>query len=81
MPQFTLYGRHNCHLCHEMQLQLEALRPALQFDLDIVDVQGVPALEHLYGARVPVLIFDGTELCEARLDLDAVRSCLSGERA
>ena len=81
MRRLTLYGRHNCHLCHEMHAELERLRPELGFDLETVDVHGSPELEQRYGARIPVLVCDGTELCEARLDHDAVRACVQGAHA
>jgi hypothetical protein len=42
-----------------------------------INVQGIPELEHLYGARIPVLVAGNQELCQARIDRDVVMAYLN----
>ncbi len=75
--RLVLYGRAWCHLCHEMQSQLEGLRDELGFDLQVLDVDADPALEERYGETVPVLAHGDTELARVRLDAAALRAYLA----
>ncbi|MDR5831757.1 glutaredoxin family protein [Caballeronia sp. LP006] len=73
---FILYGRAWCHLCEDMRAELEPI--AEQFGRAIlwIDIDEDPALEARYDERVPVLILAGVELCQYRLDANAVRAAL-----
>lgn len=51
-PRLVLYQRDDCHLC---DLALEVLAQARVPEFDSVFIDGDPALEDRYGARVPVL--------------------------
>jgi len=42
-------------------------------------VTGDPELEQLYGARVPVLVGGGRELCQIKLDRDEVKNFLAAD--
>ena len=72
LPQLTLYSRQYCHLCHEMQAQLEQVRadlPAeLGFQLSVLDVDRNPELTARFNELVPVLMHEGHELARYRLD-------------
>jgi len=72
-PRFLLYGRRNCHLCHELASQLQSLEDEFDFDLEVVDVDSDPALQHRYGARAPVLVCGQAELMELRMETSALR--------
>ena len=55
--RLTLYGRADCHLCHEMRAVVDAVAPRrCAFELEEVDVDGDPALVAAYGEEVPVLL-------------------------
>ncbi|AJC19873.1 glutaredoxin family protein [Pandoraea pulmonicola] len=71
-PALTLYGRKWCHLCDDMLAALEAMRPAWDFSVTVVDVDSDPALEAKYDEIVPVLALDERELCRYRFDAAAV---------
>ena len=77
--KLILYGRAWCHLCHDMQAQLEALREAHGFDLEVVDVDADEALEERLGDLIPVLEHEGRELARYRLDTAAFTAWLSGQ--
>ena len=80
-PQLTLYSRAWCHLCEEMRAELEPLARAFGRAIEVVDVDADPALAALYDERVPVLVFNGIELCHYRLDEARVRSAFAAHGA
>lgn len=71
-PAFTLYGRKWCHLCDDMLAALEAMRPAWDFSVTVIDVDSDPVLEAKYDEIVPVLALGERELCRYRFDAEAV---------
>ena len=76
MRDLYLFTRDNCHLCEEMLRELEPLLIASKSECHLIKVTGDPELEQLYGARVPVLVGDGKELCEFKLDSESVKNYL-----
>lgn len=64
----TVYGREDCHLCHDMIAELEAFQPKYRFALEVVDVDEDDTLEQQYGHLVPVLAGNGEEICHYHLD-------------
>jgi thiol-disulfide isomerase/thioredoxin len=77
MPALKLYGRPWCHLCEELRVELEPIAAEFGVPIEWIDIDTDPALEALYDERVPVLIFDGAELCHFRLDVPRVRQALA----
>ena len=77
MAVLTLYGRGYCHLCHDMEVALEALQKEISFHLETVDVDADPALEERFGELVPVLMAGERKLCHYFLDIPAVRAYLA----
>lgn len=78
-PALTLYGRKWCHLCDDMLAALEAMRPAWNFSVTVVDVDSDPALEAQYDEIVPVLALGGRELCRYRFDEAVVAAALQSD--
>jgi len=52
LPPLVLYSRSGCCLCEGLEERLQSLPLA---DLQVVDVDGDPALQGRYGLEVPVL--------------------------
>ncbi|WP_206952903.1 glutaredoxin family protein [Trinickia acidisoli] len=77
----TLYSRAWCHLCEEMRIALEPLAHAFGATVEVVDVDADPALVARYDELVPVLVYEGRELCHYRLDAERVRAALAAHRA
>ncbi|MEE9320582.1 MAG: glutaredoxin family protein [Granulosicoccus sp.] len=73
----TLFFREGCHLCEDLEQQLEQLLPRGSYRLLRVDIDDNPALRERYNERVPVLAHDEIELCHHFLDLQAVRQVLA----
>lgn len=77
LPELTLHYREGCHLCEDMEQQLQELLSPGSFRLRRVDIDADPELRVAYNARVPVLSCDTVDLCEHFLDLEAVQSALA----
>jgi hypothetical protein len=73
----TLYSRAHCHLCDEMLGALRNLQGPDRFRIEVMDVDGDPALRERYGEDVPVLVHNGRELCRHRLDAEALVAYLA----
>lgn len=68
----TVYGREDCHLCHDMIDALEVFQPEYRFSFEVVDVDEDDILRQEYGHLVPVLVGNGEEICHCHLDPDAL---------
>lgn len=75
-PLLTVYERAGCHLCEDLLAALAEWQAELGFEVERVDVDGVPELADRYGPKVPVLVHRSTEVCHFFLDLDALRRAL-----
>ena len=73
--QLTIYIRRGCHLCEDMLQELNLRREILGFTLQAVDIDDKPELASLYGTKVPVLTYQGTEICHYFLDEVALQQC------
>ena len=77
--RLTLYGRPECHLCHDMRAVVEALRAEVPFELEEVDVDGDPALAAAYGEEIPVLLVNGRKAFKYRVTPAELRARLARE--
>jgi len=66
-----MYSRPGCGLCDEAREVILAERARTAFDFEEVDISGLDALELEYGIRIPVVLVNGQERFEVRLDPDA----------
>lgn len=64
----TLYTKQDCGLCERAERALERIRKSLNFELEIVDIEGEEAAYRSYWARVPVVAVEGKEVAEAPID-------------
>ena len=78
MRHVRLYSRPGCGLCDEARDTIVAERERSTFAFEDVDISGDDALELEYGIRIPVVLVDGEERFEIRVDpvelAEAVRS-------
>jgi hypothetical protein len=78
----TFFTRSGCSLCEaaleELHAFLEATGPDAgePISVNIVDLAEHPELETTYGSRVPVIEWQGKEICHFFFDESAVRKCL-----
>ena len=72
-----MYARPGCGLCDEARVLILAERERTPFEYREVDVTGDDGLEHEFGIRVPVVLLDGTERFEVRVDPEELREALA----
>ena len=72
----VLYGKADCHLCHEARDLLMRLQAEYPFTLDEVNITRDPALEARYFLSIPVIVVDGTLELEAPVHESEVRAAL-----
>ncbi|MBE9564243.1 MAG: glutaredoxin family protein [Proteobacteria bacterium] len=71
MLEFKLYSRSNCHLCEDMEEQLIPFIEKYNITVKRQYIDNEPALEKLYGDKVPVLMFDDEVICHYFLDTES----------
>ena len=76
MTRVTLYGKAGCCLCDEAKEVIAAVRAERPFDLEEVDVSLDPALNRVYGERIPVVAVEDEELFEYHVDPAELRQRL-----
>ena len=76
----TIYSRHGCHLCEDAEKILEGLQPELDFEIEIIYIDGNPELEKLYGEQIPVIHIDGEHHDYWKVDPERFRSSLEKHR-
>lgn len=85
MIRLTVYGRADCHLCHEMRRVVDdVVRDTGRtgaVEVAEVDVDGDPALVRAYGDDVPVLCVNGVRAFEHRVEPAALAARLAREPA
>jgi len=72
-PRVTLYVARDCHLCERARDELATLAEELDFDVDEVDITGVPELEGRYREWIPVIEVAGERVSVYRVEPDALR--------
>jgi hypothetical protein len=74
--EFTVYSRRGCHLCEILLAELDVL-VRRRARIKVLDIDDEPEWQAAYSDRVPVVCYDGRELCHYHLDAEAVISCLN----
>ena len=59
MTRVALYYASDCHLCERARSTLAEVRRTHEFELEEVDIGGVPELEAAYREWLPVVEIDG----------------------
>ncbi|MDH5711896.1 MAG: glutaredoxin family protein [Gammaproteobacteria bacterium] len=77
--QLSLYTRHGCHLCEDMEQAVSELATELNFETKIIPINNDATLEQNYGHRVPVLMMGQNVICEYYLDKAALIHAISGK--
>ena len=80
MTRVALYYAQDCSLCRPVHELLERLRRELGFELDEVDVTGVPELERRYRAWLPVVEIEGERAFVYGVEEHELRARLPGSR-
>ena len=73
---YILFSRSNCPLCEAMEDELRPLIDEFNLVVERRYIDNEPALEALYGDKVPVLTRDGEILCHFFLDAEALKQSI-----
>lgn len=76
MLTIILYSKAGCHLCDEARGYLEELAADHEIDIQEIDIRRDPDLFERYRYRIPVIVVDGVERLEGRIEEADVRSLL-----
>jgi glutaredoxin len=72
MLQVTLYSKAGCHLCDEARAHLEELAATHAMIIDEIDIRRDLSLFERYRYRIPVIVVDGTERLEGRIEASEI---------
>lgn len=73
-----MYSRVRCHLCDEARTVISSVRRKVPFDFEEVDIDSSDELVAEYGIRIPVVLIDGEEFAEYRVNPREFEQALSG---
>ena len=76
MKTLTVYSRQGCHLCDVM---IDELLPLVRgrFEIVVHDIDSREDWKRKYNTRIPVLEYDGEQICQYHLDRGAITRILS----
>ncbi len=77
MKRIVLYTKAGCHLCDEAREHLEDLAADYEFDLAEIDIRSDDTLFERYRYRIPVIVMDGVERLEGRIEREDVHALLT----
>jgi hypothetical protein len=80
IPSVLMYSRPRCGLCDEARSVILAERSRTPFSYEEVDISADHALELEYGLRIPVVLVDGVERFETRVDPRAFAASVGAGR-
>jgi glutaredoxin len=75
----VLYGARGCHLCERARETVVAARDELGFELEEVDITGVPDLEERYRELLPVVEIDGRRAFFYHVPAEGLRRALAAQ--
>jgi Ni2+-binding GTPase involved in maturation of urease and hydrogenase len=76
LKTLTVYSRQGCHLCEVM---IDELLPLIRgrFEIVVHDIDSREDWKRKYDTRIPVLEYDGEQICQYHLDRGAITRILS----
>ncbi len=77
MRQVQIYSRHGCHLCDDALSTLENLQKELNFQIQVIYIDGDADLEQKYGELVPVIQIDHKQHDFFRVDPERFRKAIT----
>lgn len=78
-PVVTVYTRERCGLCRTAEEVVARVAGRIA-DIAVVDIDTDPELVDRYTVRVPVVVVDGVEVAEYRVDPRRLRAQLRAAR-
>ena len=78
LSTIQVYSRPGCHLC---EVLVEELLPLIRgrLELEVCNIDTCEKWQQRYGLRIPVVLFNGREICQYTLDRDAIGRIVDAE--
>lgn len=76
-PRVVVYGAAGCSLCERGLAVVRRLQAELGFELEEIDISGVPELEAAYREWLPVVEIDGRRRFTYYVQPDALRRAVA----
>jgi glutaredoxin len=81
MTEVVLFTARGCHLCERARATLDELAAELAFELEEVDITGVPELEERYRELLPVVEIGGRRAFAYFVPPDQFRRALAAAQS
>jgi glutaredoxin len=65
----VIYSKPGCHLCDEAKETIEAAGSAVEYSLEVVNIEDQQSLMEKYKNDIPVITINGEEAFRHRVDL------------
>jgi hypothetical protein len=75
-PHVTVYGKPECHLCEQAELDVAAVCEPLGVTWSAVSILGDPVLVDRYAEEIPVIMIDGEQHGFFRVDRARLQAAL-----
>ena len=75
-PRVQLVGKPGCHLCDVARDVVEIVCAEADVDYAEINIWDHPASADRYADRIPVLLVDGEEIAQFRVDAERLRKAL-----
>ncbi len=74
-----IYTKPGCHLCDVAREVVDIVCAETDNDYAEIDIWDSPSDADLYAERIPVVVVDGVEVAQFRIDPDRLRAALRVE--
>lgn len=78
LPKIQVFSRPGCHLCEVLVDQLLPLISG-RLELEVCNIATSEKWQRRYGLRIPVVLFNGRDICQYKLDVAAIRRIVADE--
>ena len=78
MSTLYVYSRDGCHLCDVLLAELRELVDG-RLPIEVRDIDSNPAWHDACFIRIPVVEFEGREVCHYQLDRAAISAILAAQ--
>ena len=80
LSKIHVYSRPGCHLCEVLVEELMLIIRG-RLDLQMCNIDNNGDWTARFGQRIPVVVFEGQEICHFKLDKDAIARIVDGKTA
>lgn len=76
MRKVSIFSRKKCHLCDVAKESIELVQKEIEFELEIIFIDGKNDLEKQFGEEVPVIFIDGVRHDFGRVNIERFKAAL-----